>query len=99
MDQKTFISRKNFLVGILAVGSFIATATLIPSISSGQTDKVKASMAALKSKTEKLGAPKVEGNLAWELVWLGAIVVRRGLSVPPVHLVRDLRLRFPMIAE
>jgi hypothetical protein len=62
MDQKTFISRKNFLVGILAAGSFIATATLIPSISSGQTDKVKASMAALKSKTEKLGAPKVEGN-------------------------------------
>jgi hypothetical protein len=57
-----FISRKNFLVGILAAGSFIATATLVPSVCSGQTDKVKASMAALKSKTEKLGAPKVEGN-------------------------------------
>jgi len=35
---------------------------LIPSLGSAQTDKVKASMAALKADTSKLGAPKVEGS-------------------------------------
>ena len=56
------ISRKKFLLGILAAGSIIATATLIPSVGKAQEDKVKASMSALKAKTAKLGAPKIEGK-------------------------------------
>ena len=41
---------------------FVATATLIPGLGTAQADKVKAAMADLKAKTEKLGAPKVEGK-------------------------------------
>jgi hypothetical protein len=55
------MNRKNFIVGILVAGCFIATATLIPSVGNAESDKVKASMAALKAKTAKLGAPKIEG--------------------------------------
>ena len=56
------ISRKNFIVGVFATGCFIASATLIPSVVNAQTDKVKAAIAALKAKTAKLGAPKIEGK-------------------------------------
>jgi hypothetical protein len=56
------IGRKKFLVGILAAGCFIATATLLPTVGKAQEDKVKASMSALKAKTAKLGAPKIEGK-------------------------------------
>jgi Cache 3/Cache 2 fusion domain len=56
------INRKNFNVSILAAGCFIATAMLIASLATAQTDKVNTSMAALKAKTGKLGAPKIEGK-------------------------------------
>ena len=56
-----FINRKTFLIGVLAAGCVIAFAALIPSVANGQMDNVKTSMAALKTKTAKLGAPKVEG--------------------------------------
>jgi hypothetical protein len=63
MRRKTMsIGRKRFLVGILAAGCFIATATLIPSGGTAQEEKVKASMSALKAKTAKLGAPKIDGK-------------------------------------
>jgi hypothetical protein len=62
MVPKNYINRKNFIVGILAAGCFVATATLIPSIGNAETDKVKTSMATLKAKTAKLGAPKLEGK-------------------------------------
>ena len=45
-----------------AIGCFIATATQIPGLGTAQTDKVKTAMADLKAKTDKLGAPKVEGK-------------------------------------
>jgi hypothetical protein len=61
MNRQNFVSRKNFFAGILA-GCFIATATLMPSVGNAQMDKVKVSMAALKDKTAKLGAPKIEGK-------------------------------------
>ena len=44
---------------ILGVG---IAATLLPSFVHAQTDQVKASMAALKDKTAKLGRAKVEGT-------------------------------------
>ena len=62
MNWNSFISRKAFIVGIFGAGCFIATATLMPSVGDAQMDKVKTSMAALKAKTAKLGAPKIEGS-------------------------------------
>jgi hypothetical protein len=53
------MSRKRFIPCILALLCLIL---LVPSVGSAQTDKVKASMAALKAETAKLGAPKVEGS-------------------------------------
>ncbi len=56
------MNRRSFIVSILAAGCFIATSMLIPSVGTAQMDNVKASMAALISKTGKLGAPKIEGT-------------------------------------
>jgi Cache 3/Cache 2 fusion domain len=51
--------RNSFFACILTFASlFILMAT----VGSAQSDKVKASMAALKAETAKLGAPKVEGS-------------------------------------
>ncbi len=55
------MNRKSFIVGILAAGCFIATSMLLPNAANAEMDKVKTSMAALKAKTAKVGAPKVEG--------------------------------------
>src|SRR6266540_6715490 len=53
--------RKHALLGMLAAGCFVAL--LAPSLAHAQdaAAKVKASMAALKAETAKLGAPKLEG--------------------------------------
>jgi hypothetical protein len=56
------MNRRSLIVSILAAGCFIATTTLIPSLGVAQMDKVKTSMADLKAKTAKLGAPKIEGK-------------------------------------
>ena len=56
------MNRRNFIVGITAAGCYIAVATLAPSVGNAQMEKVKDSMAALKAKTAKLGAPKVDGK-------------------------------------
>ena len=53
------MSRNRFIPCILALLCLIL---LVPNVGSAQTDKVKASMAALKAETAKLGAPKVEGS-------------------------------------
>ena len=60
MTGKTFISRRIFIVRILGAGT--ATTTLLPDDGHAQTDQVRASMAALKAKTAKLGPPKIEGT-------------------------------------
>ena len=60
MTGKTFISRRIFIVSILGAGT--ATTTLLPDVGHAQTDQVRASMAALKAKTAKLGPPKIEGT-------------------------------------
>jgi hypothetical protein len=55
--------RKSFLVGVFTVGCFVAPLMLVPSTASAQMDpRVSKSMETLKALTEKLGAPKVEGN-------------------------------------
>ena len=41
--------RKNFIVGVIAAGCFIANAALLPSSGNAQTDNVKTSMLALKA--------------------------------------------------
>jgi hypothetical protein len=56
------MKRTSLILSLFAIGCFIATATLIPGLGFAQADKVKAAMTDLKSKTEKLGAPKVEGK-------------------------------------
>ena len=56
------MERRNLILSLFAIGCFIATATLIPGLSTAQADKVKAAMADLKARTEKLGAAKVEGS-------------------------------------
>jgi Cache 3/Cache 2 fusion domain/LTXXQ motif family protein len=48
---------------LLAVG-FLAIPVLIPSVGNAQDARVAKSMAALKDKTAKLGAPKIEGTEA-----------------------------------
>jgi hypothetical protein len=60
MTGNTFISRRIFIVSILGAGT--ATATLLPDVGHAQMDQVRASMAALKTKTAKLGPPKIEGT-------------------------------------
>lgn len=55
-------NRKNFIVSILAVASFITAPMLMPSLATAQMDNVKTSMAALKAQTGKLGAPKLQGS-------------------------------------
>jgi len=56
---------KNFLVGILAAGCFIATCTVMPSIGRAQADpRITKSMESLRAMTAKLGAPKLEGKEA-----------------------------------
>ena len=52
------MGRINLIAWMLSV-CFIA---LTPSVSAAQTDNVKASMAALKAETTKLGVPKVQGS-------------------------------------
>src|SRR5947209_5154251 len=59
MNRNNFVNRKTFIVGILGAGCFIATAALVPSVSDAQMDKVKISIAALKSKTAKLDRKSV----------------------------------------
>ena len=57
------MNRKNFLVGILVAGCFIATCTVMPSIGRAQADpRITKSMESLKAMTAKLGAPKLEGK-------------------------------------
>jgi hypothetical protein len=56
------MKRRSVILAILAIGCLVATATLTPGLGTAQADKVKAAMADLKAKTEKLGAPKVEGK-------------------------------------
>ena len=57
------MDRKNFLVGILVVGCFIATCTVMPAIGRAQADpRITKSMESLKAMTAKLGAPKLEGK-------------------------------------
>ena len=56
------MKRRRFILTTIAIGCFLATATLISDFSIAQADKVKAAMAELKAKTEKLGPPKVEGK-------------------------------------
>jgi len=48
---------------LLAIG-FLAIPMLIPSVGTAQDARVTQSMAALKDKTAKLGAPKIEGTEA-----------------------------------
>jgi len=55
------MDRKNFTLKLLAIGVFIAAATLVPGMSNAQ-DKVKAPMADLKSMSEALGPPKLQGS-------------------------------------
>ena len=52
---------KNFTLKLLAIGCFIAAATLVPSMGNVQ-DKVKAAMADLKAMSETLGPPKLQGS-------------------------------------
>lgn len=58
------MNRKNFFVGILAAGCFIASSMLMPSVGTAQDAKVKAAMDMLKAETAKLGAPKLDGKEA-----------------------------------
>src|SRR5262245_66637354 len=48
---------------VVAVG-FLATPMLMPSAGNAQGARITKSMAALKDKTAKLGAPKIEGTEA-----------------------------------
>jgi len=56
------MNRRKFIVRGLTGGCLVAIAALMPSVGDAAADKVKASMEALKTKTAKLGAPKIEGK-------------------------------------
>ena len=55
--------KKAHVIGmfVLAFG-FLATPVLIPSVGNAQDARVAKSMAALKDRTTKLGAPKIDGK-------------------------------------
>lgn len=54
---------KQIIVGTLAIGSLLTASLMMPSAVQAQDlEKVKASMALLKSKAQKLGAAKIEGT-------------------------------------
>jgi len=57
------MSFKHIFVSVLAAGCIMATSLLFPSAANAQADpKVAKAMAMLKSETDKLGAPKVDGT-------------------------------------
>jgi Cache 3/Cache 2 fusion domain len=56
------MKRRSLIISILATGFLIAVATLTPDLATAQADKVKAAMADLKARTEKLGAPTKADN-------------------------------------
>jgi hypothetical protein len=49
------MTRRDLILSILATGFFVAIYTLLPNLASAQMDKVKAAMADLKARAEKLG--------------------------------------------
>lgn len=54
---------KHAIAGMVTLGLIVAAAQLLPGTACAQDiDKVKAAMAVLKSKAEKLGPPKIEGT-------------------------------------
>src|ERR1700730_14007032 len=54
---------KQIITAALALGSILTVSLTLPGAVQGQDlDKVKVSMALLKSKAEKLGSPKTEGT-------------------------------------
>jgi Cache 3/Cache 2 fusion domain len=62
------MKRRSLILSLLATGFFIAIATLIPDLAAAQADKVKAAMADLKARAEKLGAPTKADNSVVEAV-------------------------------
>jgi Cache 3/Cache 2 fusion domain len=53
---------RQILIATLAIGFMTAGAALLPSQGYAEDAKVNAAMGLLKSKAEKLGAPKIEGT-------------------------------------
>ena len=53
---------KQAAFGAFAVISMVMSAIFVPSVGHAQDPKVKTAMEMLKSKAEKLGAPKIEGR-------------------------------------
>ena len=72
------MKRRSPLLTILALGCLVAIATLTPSLSTAQTDKVTAAMADFKAKTGKLGVPKVEGKDLYSALrkWITRLLMR-----------------------
>jgi methyl-accepting chemotaxis protein len=48
------MTRRDLILSVVATGIFIIIATLLPNLGFAQTDKVKAAMADLKARAEKL---------------------------------------------
>jgi hypothetical protein len=61
--MKSLLLKKAHVIGmfVLALG-FLATPLLMPSIGNAQDARVAKAMAALKDKTTKLGAPRIDGR-------------------------------------
>jgi ABC-type phosphate transport system permease subunit len=55
------MSSKRAIVGVLTPGCMIASVMILPSVTSAQNAKVKATMEILRSKAEKLGPARTEG--------------------------------------
>ena len=56
-----FVAKKALVVPMIAIG-FLGSLLLMVSAANAQEARTAASMAALKDKTAKLGAPKIEGE-------------------------------------
>ena len=55
------MKRRRFILLGLCAGCAVSAGVFVPGLGQAQSDKVKASMAALMAKTKALGAPKIEG--------------------------------------
>jgi Cache 3/Cache 2 fusion domain len=56
------MNMKSTFVGVVSIGCVIGAVVFLPSVSDAQDAKVKTAMDLLKSMTDKLGPPKIEGT-------------------------------------
>src|SRR5215471_10802884 len=61
-SMKSILKKAHFIGMFVLAFGFLATQLLMPSVGNAQDARVAKAMAALKDKTTKLGAPRIDGR-------------------------------------